>query len=130
MTPERIAELKRARAIFERDGNNDRELVLDWHDLTMELVTDRLLELAAADAEGRCWIAPCDIGDEVFYIRTDTHPRCIAHEKVIAFKRGQVFGCNVNEWRVSTNMFSISFDDIYLTREQAEAALEAMKNAQ
>ena len=88
----------------------------------------RLRELAKADKEGRVVVLPCKVGDVVYgfygektilpmvakWIETDTDGWCIAAQYVPMAPRFY--------------RFSDFGKTVFLTREEAEAALEAMKN--
>ena len=87
----------------------------------------RLRELAKADKEGRVVVLPCKVGDVVYgfygektilpmvakWIETDTDGWCIAAQYVPMAPRFY--------------RFSDFGKTVFLTREEAEAALEAMK---
>ena len=88
----------------------------------------RLRELAEADKECRVVVLPCKVGDVVYgfygektilpmvakWIETDTDGWCIAAQYVPMAQRFY--------------RFSDFGKTVFLTREEAEAALEAMKN--
>ena len=118
LTPERCAEFARADA-------EGRYIVM--RDAEQEGVA-RLRELAEADRDGRLVVPPCKVGDVVYgfhgkktilpmvakWIETNTDGWCIAVQyapMAPRFYRFSDFGKTV-----------------FLTREEAEAALEAMKN--
>lgn len=84
---------------------------------------DRLRELAHADREGRCVVLPCKIGDTVYSIR---HERVPDDEYRMSFH---------TEMRIISQKFGLIHADcigksVFLTREQAEAALNKMKEAE
>ena len=119
LTPERCAEFARADA-------EGRYIVM--RDAEQEGVA-RLRELGKADKEGRVVVLPCKVGDVVYgfygektilpmvakWIETDTDGWCIAAQYVPMAPRFY--------------RFSDFGKTVFLTREEAEAALEAMKNA-
>lgn len=90
---------------------------------------ERIRELLKADKEGRLVVLPCKVGDTVYCLK-------------------KVYDCSANRptWRVEAKRISGIPDDyllidgsiqlplerfnktVFLTREEAEAALEAMKN--
>ena len=118
LTPERCAEFARADA-------EGRYIVM--RDAEQEGVA-RLRELAKADKEGRVVVLPCKVGDVVYgfygektilpmvakWIETDTDGWCIAAQYVPMAPRFY--------------RFSDFGKTVFLTREEAEKALEAMKD--
>lgn len=92
----------------------------------------RLRELAEADKGGRVVALPCKAGDTVYEV---TSRKNISEYRVKAI-RVELF-CTFIEWDivagfVDKSIFGVPVDEIgktvFLTREAAEAALEAMKN--
>ena len=92
---------------------------------------DRLKELAEADRDGRCVVLPCKLHDKVFFIENG----CVKETEVDSFH-----SWTSGHWKMSTytdRMFDhwkgyeIDFAGInktvFLTREEAEAALERME---
>ena len=118
LTPERCAEFARADA-------EGRYIVM--RDAEQEGVA-RLRELAKADKECRVVVLPCKVGDVVYgfygektilpmvakWIETDTDGWCIAAQYVPMAPRFY--------------RFSDFGKTVFLTREEAEAALKAVKN--
>ena len=91
----------------------------------------RLRELAEADREGRLVVLPCKVGDTVWAnLDGMRHPRkCViefanigSHVTTIVFST--VDGLR-EQYGVNPSLFGKT---VFLTREEAEAALEAMKN--
>lgn len=90
----------------------------DWSDLCTTIGEcggiDRLRELAEADRDGRVVVLPCKVGDTVYMISWRLNGRHAIEERVFSL---------------------MYFDpakygkDYFLTREEAEKALEAMKDA-
>lgn len=77
---------------------------------------DRMKELAEADKEGRLVVLPCQVGTATYYIR---YPIAVyPDESEPEIKRGIFTLCDLD--RVGHSVF--------LTHEEAEAALEAMKD--
>ena len=120
LTPERCAEFARADA-------EGRYIVM--RDAEQEGVA-RLRELAEADMDGRVLVLPCKVGDTVYEV---TSRKTISEYRVKAI-RVELF-CTFIEWDivagfVDKSIFGVPVDDIgktvFLTREEAEAALEAM----
>lgn len=92
----------------------------------------RLRELAEADKDGRLVVLPCKAGDTVYEV---TSRKTISEYRVKAI-RVELF-CTFIEWDivdgfVDKSIFGVPVDDIgktvFLTREEAEKALEAMKD--
>lgn len=92
---------------------------------------DRLKELVQADREGRCVVLPCKLHDKVFFIENG----CVKETEVDSFH-----SWTSGLWKMSTytdRMFDhwkgyeIDFaginKTIFLTRKEAEAALERME---
>ena len=121
MTPERCAEFARADA-------EGRYIVM--RDAEQEGVA-RLRELAEADKDGRLVVLPCKVGQRVFaLLDTDKHiSECevkqIGIGKKIGFIGLEPIGARGREYGVALNGFGKT---VFLTREEAEAALEAMKD--
>ena len=93
---------------------------------------DRLRELAEADKDGRLVVLPCKVGDAVYEV---TSRKTISEYRVKAI-RVELF-CTFIEWDivagfVDKSLFGVPVDEIgktvFLTREEAEKALEAMKD--
>ena len=97
------------------------------------LPIDRLLEMAEADKEGRLVVLPCKVGDTVYEV---TSRKTISEYRVKAI-RVELF-CTFIEWDivagfVDKSIFGVPVNElgktVFLTREDAEKALEAMKDA-
>lgn len=106
LTPERCAEFARADA-------EGRYIVM--RDAEQEGVA-RLRELAEADKDGRLVVLPCEIGTATYYIH---YPIAFYPDK--------------SEPEIKRGIFTLPDLDrfghyVFLTREEAEAALEAMKD--
>lgn len=110
-------------------------LVKDWSDLCTIIgecggIT-RLRTLAEADKDGRLVVLPCKVGQRVFaLLDTDKHiSECevkqIGLGNEIGFVGIEPIGARGREYGVSIKGFGKT---VFLTREAAEAALEAMKN--
>lgn len=92
---------------------------------------DRMLELLKADKAGRLVVLPCKAGDTVYEV---TSRKTISEYRVKAI-RVESF-CTFIEWDIAAgfvdkSLFGVSVDEIgksvFLTHEEAEKALEAMK---
>lgn len=92
---------------------------------------NRLRKLAEADRDGRVVVMPCKVGQRVFaLLDTDKHiSECevkqIGLGNEIGFVGIEPIGARGREYGVSIKGFGKT---VFLTREAAEAALEAMKN--
>ena len=93
---------------------------------------ERIRELLTADKDGRLVVLPCKAGDTVYEV---TSRKNISEYRVKAI-RVELF-CTFIEWDivagfVDKSIFGVPVDEIgktvFLTREEAEKALEAMKN--
>ena len=122
LTPERCAEFARADA-------EGRYIVM--RDAEQEGVA-RLRELAEADKDGRLVVPPCKAGDTVYEV---TSRKTISEYRVKAI-RVELF-CTFIEWDivagfVDKSIFGVPVNEIgktvFLTREEAEKALEAKKD--
>ena len=122
LTPERCAEFARADA-------EGRYIVM--RDAEQEGVA-RLRELAKADKDGRVVVLPCKVGDTLYEV---TGRKTISEYRVKAI-RVELF-CVFIEWEIEKgfvwqSLAGITQNEIgktvFLTREEAEAALEAMKD--
>lgn len=106
LTPERCAEFARADA-------EGRYIVM--RDAEQEGVA-RLRELAEADRDGRLVVLPCEVGTATYYIH---YPIAVYPDKSEPeIKRGIFTLCDLD--RVGHSVF--------LTREEAEKELEAMRD--
>ena len=123
LTPERCAEFARADA-------EGRYIVM--RDAEQEGVA-RLRELAEADKDGRLVVLPCKVGDRLYEV---TGRKTISVYEVRAI-RVELFGLFI-EWDIVEgfvwqSLSSINAGEIgktvFLTSEEAKAALEAMKDA-
>ncbi len=91
----------------------------------------RLRELAEADKDGRLVVLPCKVGQRVFaLLDTDKHlSECevkqIGLGNEIGFVGIEPIGARGREYGVSIKGFGKT---VFLTRDEAEKALEAMKD--
>lgn len=122
LTPERCAEFARADA-------EGRYIVM--RDAEQKGVA-RLRELAEADKDGRLVVPPCKAGDTVYEV---TSRKTISEYRVKAI-RVELF-CTFIEWDivagfVDKSIFGVPVDEIgktvFLAREEAEKALEEIRN--
>ena len=101
--------------------------------LTEQLaLLNRIRDLAEADKAGRLMVLPCKVGDTVYEV---TSRKTISEYRVKAI-RVELF-CTFIEWDivagfVDKSIFGVPVDEIgktvFLTREEAERALEAKKD--
>lgn len=97
-----------------------------------EIGINRLRELARADREGRCVVLPVKLHDKLYYVDK---------EQVQETEVESIHNWTSGRWKLSTHTdrqfthwigYEVDFDGIgktvFLTREEAEAALEGMKN--
>lgn len=90
----------------------------------------RLRELAEADKDGRMVVLPCKVGQQVFaLLDTDKHiSECevkrIGMGNKICFIGLEPIGARGREYGVALNGFGKT---VFLTREEAEKAMEAME---
>lgn len=105
------------------------ELVKDWSDLCTIIGEcgglDRVRVLAEADRDGRVVVRPCKVGDTLF--------RVFAGEILEHKVRNMRYLAIQGRWDIDTTPFCSYVESsigktIFLTREEAEAALEAMKD--
>lgn len=114
LTPERCAEFARADA-------EGRYIVM--RDAEQEGVA-RLRELAEADKDGRVVVLPCKEGDTIYHI-SKVRTSHFEDDKIIIDDEGR--------WKIYEMPFTLIHlpyigKSYFLTREEAEKALEAMKD--
>lgn len=107
----------------------------DWSELCTVIGEcggiDRLRELADANRDGRLVVLPCKVGQRVFALMdTDKHIRECEVKQIgmgneIGFIGLEPIGARRREYGVSLNGFG---KIVFLTREEAEKALEVTKN--
>ena len=105
------------------------ELVKDWSDLCTIVGEcggiDRMRELAEADKDGRLVVLPCNVGNTIYHIskvRT-TH---FEDDKIIIDDEGRL---KIYEMPFALIHLPYIGKSYFLTREEAEKALEAMEDA-
>lgn len=95
------------------------------------LTVERAAELGKADSEGRVVVLPCKVGDAVYYIpRFNGKPFCgvnIGHVQMVGYTRAGI-RVKVREHHPH-NMDFMFGRTVFLTREEAEKALEAENHA-
>ena len=93
---------------------------------------DRLRELVEADREGRCVVLPCKVGDTIYDISlAEIKESNVISISFIASKSTYHVSVCAENYRHAITL-DIEIGDfgktVFLTREEAEAALEEMKN--
>ncbi len=118
LTPERCAEFARAdaegRYIVMRDAEQEGDALLR--------------ELAEADKAGRLVVLPCKVGDTVYFRTYDCNGTVdlgIQPHKVTAIVGRAIVSGRYTDAVLLPGQYGVSW---FLTREEAEEALEAMKN--
>ena len=103
----------------------DHEAAEQLRHLCRDCDLDRLEELVKADKDGRLVVQPCKVGDTLFRVFAGE----IFEHRVGIMKYFAIQG----RWDIETYPFCSYVESsigktIFLTREEAEAALEAMKD--
>lgn len=130
LTPEEINDLASAREISpeaEYAINKHADSIIERLDKLLTQTDDdaRLRELAEADKGGRVVVLPCRVGDTLF--------RVFAGEILEHKVRNMRYLAIQGRWDIDTTPFCSYVESsigktIFLTREEAEAALEATKD--
>ena len=135
LTPEEINDLASVREISpeaEYAINKHADNIIERLDKLLHQTDDdaRLRDLAEADKDGRLVVLPCKVGQRVFALMdTDKHiSECevkqIGMGNKIGFIGLEPIGARGREYGVALNGFGKT---VFLTREEAEKALEVMK---
>lgn len=103
----------------------DHEAAEQLRQLCRDCDLDRLEKLAEADKDGRLVVLPCRVGDTLF--------RVFAGEILEHKVRNMRYLAIQGRWDIDTTPFCSYVESsigktIFLTREEAKAALEATKN--
>jgi len=96
-----------------------------YEDMVRDISTDRLRELAEADKDGRVEVLPCKVGDKLYRVFAGE----IFEHRVGSMKYFAIQG----RWDIETYPFCPCVESsigktIFLTREEAEKALEVTKD--
>lgn len=92
----------------------------------------RMVELMKADIEGRVVVLPCKVGDTIYFARANP----ILHYKVTGYEMGEASISQVRSKHVDKETgltFNFTFrpgsigKTVFLTREEAEKALQQMQ---
>ena len=118
LTPERCAEFARADA-------EGRYIVM--RDAEQEGVA-RLRELAEADKDGRVAVLPCKVGDVVFGIHNGQTILPMVAKWIETNTDGWCIAVQYAPMAPNFYQFSDFGKTVFLTRKEAEKALEAMKD--
>lgn len=128
-----ISVLQDRLATYEETGLTPEEIDMD-HEAAEQLRRlcrncdlDRLEKLAEADRDGRLVVQPCKVGDTVYWVHGAVITECKVHQ--IQKNRNGLYIClksNVSHGAFRTDRFFGK--SIFLTCEEAKAALEAMKD--
>lgn len=88
---------------------------------------DRMRELAEADRDGRLVVLPCKVGDTVYWVHGAVITECKVHR--IQKNRNGLYICLKSKKSHGAFRTDLSIGKtVFLTREEAEKALEAMKD--
>lgn len=121
LTPKEVKRMSNILMDVGIDYNCSWEYVKNW------LLDDRLRELAEADKDGRVMVPPCEVGDVVYGFHG---------EKTILPMVAKWIETNTDGWCVAVQYAPMAprfyrFSDfgktVFLTREEAEKALESMR---
>lgn len=99
-----------------------------YEDIVRDISTDRLRELAEADKDGRLVVLPCKVGDTVYFRTYDCNGTVdlgIQPHKVTAIVGHAIVRGMYTDVGLLPGQYGVSW---FLTREEAEKALEAMKD--
>lgn len=105
-----------------------------------EFDIDRLRELIQADKDGRCVIYPFKPGEKVYFILNEKplywlyKPIMVGYiNDILTYPDGEirvVIMCDCSSGDIISNsLFTVSLENVMRTREDAEAALAALKEA-
>lgn len=109
-----------------------RDEVAKRFEITKDIPLDRLRELVEADRGGRCVVLPCKVGDTIYDISlAEIKESNVISISFIASKSTYHVSICAENYRHAITL-DIEMDDfgktVFLTCEEAEAALEEMKN--
>lgn len=142
LTPEEINDLASVREISpeaEYAINKHADNIIERFDKLLHQTDDdaRLRDLAEADKDGRLVVLPCKVGEKLWVIGRDNVPREMELEppdiRTVCTDEDNLCMSTCNRrpdgycaYRLRNDGTSIG-KTVFLTREEAEAALEAMK---
>ena len=124
-------------AAYEETGLTPEEIkapctedaMIDLEAQALGVEADRLRELAEADKEGRLVVLPCKVGDTVYFRTYDCNGKVdlgIQPHKVTAIVGSAIVRGGYIDIGLLLGQYGVSW---FLTREEADAALAAMKDA-
>lgn len=122
LTPEEAKRMSNILMDVGIDYNCSWEYVKNW------LLDARLRELAEADKDGRLVVLPCKVGDTVYFRTYDCNGKVdlgIQPHKVTAIVGSAIVRGGYIDIGMLLGQYGVSW---FLTREEADAALEAMKD--
>lgn len=122
LTPEETKRMSNILMDVGIDYNCSWEYVKNW------LLDDRLRELDKADKDGRLVVLPCKVGDTVYFRTYDCNGTIdlgIQPHKVTTIVGHAIVRGRYTDVGLLPGQYGVSW---FLTREEAEKALEAMKN--
>lgn len=122
LTPEETKRMSNILMDVGIDYNCSWEYVKNW------LLDDRLRELDKADKDGRLVVLPCKVGDTVYFRTYDCNGTVdlgIQPHKVTTIVGHAIVRGRYTDVGLLPGQYGVSW---FLTREEAEKALEAMKN--
>ena len=94
---------------------------------TYRIDINRIRDLARADKDGRLVMLPCKVGDTVYWVHGAVITECKVHR--IQKNRNGLYICLKSKKSHGAFRTDLCFGkSIFLTREEAEKALEAMKD--
>ena len=137
--------LLRRLSAYEDTGLTPEEvsaLIKDWSDLCTVIGEcggiDRVKELAEVDKDGRVVVLPCKVGEKLWVIGRDNVPREMALEapdiRTVCTDEDNLCMSTCNRKPDGFRAYRLRNDGadvgktVFLTREEAEAALEATKD--
>ena len=82
-----------------------------------------ILRMVKADVEGRLLVLPCKVGDTVYEIIEETVPN-----RYFYIDEWKVQDVSVKAVKHADEWESYDYENLYFTREEAEAALERRRN--
>ena len=89
---------------------------------------DRMKELAEADRAGRVAVLPCKVGDVVYGFHGEKTILPMVVKWIETYTNGWCIAVQYAQMAPRVYRFSDFGKSVFLTREKAKAALEAMKN--
>ena len=102
-------------------------------EIVREIKADRLRELVQAEQDGRLVVLPCNVGDTVFQVDYMTHSEALKsgvpqskdtyQNRKYGRKRAEYLPLIVREKKMVKSLFRAFGKTVFLTREEAEAAL-------